>query len=235
MDKRLVECQDCAYQWESTAEHPRCPKAECGRSRDVEPVDQDDSADSADSADSSDNDDNEDGGYTPAFTTETVEKETDQRPPIPEEPIDQDDDQDGDRDEPAEATPADLELDAETLEPALETTFVMIANRRGPHWELENGESEHLADAWTPVLNHYAPSVVREHTVVGVAVLSTFAIVAPRMAEDRALSQHEHARAEDDQPTDSIREPVIEEPDEETIEEPSEPEKNGAVGGYANV
>lgn len=281
VEKRLVECQDCGYRWESTAESPRCAKAECGRSRHVEPVhDRDETTDEddedarpapsaemdaepaepiEDDEDDEQDDEQADEGYTPAFTSSSVRKDSE-----PEEPEPIEADEDGDREqsrsrsrsepdrdeaddrdeqepEPAEAEPrpAEIELDPETLEPAIDTTFQIAANRRGPHWELEDDEAGLLADSWCPVLNHYAPAMMREHTIVGVALLATYSVVGPKLSEDRKLREIEEADREDTEPTNSLREPVIEDADEEPAERieetPSDPERNGAVGGYANV
>lgn len=70
-EKRLVECQDCGYRWESSADRPRCSKSACGRSRNVEAVhgddgDQDDGDDEAEPelGESEDDEGNDDSGST---------------------------------------------------------------------------------------------------------------------------------------------------------------------------
>lgn len=258
----LVECQDCGYRWESSADSPRCSKADCGRSRNVEPVeqaadepDEDDSQDPVDDdaehveaepvEDDDDQDDADDGGgFAAAF--ESREQAADLRDePSPPTDDDQDDDADEQADDDADGTPdpEDIpDINPEQLEAGFTVTFDLIANRRGEHWELaerEDGkdEAEQLAEVWTPVLNHYAPYLFKKHTEVGVAVLASATILAPRLAEDRRQAE-QREREEQDRRDGEPGEPREPEPVEDAdigTEWTDEQDAEQTAGGYANV
>lgn len=265
MDSRLVECLDCGHQWESSSVDPRCSKAACGRSRDVEAVDAGDVQDAGDAGDDGgdsdvqddvdDADDADDaGGYTPAFESKTVEKATADRRPTPDDDGDDGDVQDagddaGDGDletadgQQPEAADADLpHLDPDQLKPALQATFGMAAANRGEHWELEDDEAQQLAEGWTPVINHYAPHVLRKHTEIGAAVVITYAVIGPKLAEDKRLAELEE-KADVDDATGSVRQARVADDggDEldlggEEIEATSPADATAEeIGGYASV
>jgi len=222
-EQRLVECQDCGYRWESTAGSPRCSKADCGRSRNVEPVADDlgdEDADEADdpeddegnadtspstserseATDEGDDDDPEDDeGYTPAFETEQTRSDTGRGQPSGWPSDDEDDDAEETTDEDADdgedfETEEVPDLDPEQLKPAIEATFGVIGTSRGEHWELEDDEAENLAEAWAPVANHYAPQMMQEHAIVVVAAITTYSVIGPRVAEDRRQAEQEAAQ-----------------------------------------
>lgn len=281
-ESRTVECQDCGYRWESSAADPRCSKSTCGRSRNVEPVeddlddepdegDRDDEPEALDSqmdpADDLDDDlddeqdaDDDEGGFTAAF--ESVNQTADVEPstPEPSTSTDEDDGDEQDADDedsgsdgpdPAEDVP---EIDPEQLAVAFDVTFDMAADRRGDHWALDDGEDMKLGKAWAPVLNTYAPTLFAEHTEVGIAVMCTFAVVAPKLAEDRELAElrKQQERAAQDGEPGEVREPdtgstewtpPTEEPDEQESQTPEWPDAEGdganrqaaTAGGYENV
>jgi hypothetical protein len=253
---RLVEGQDCGNRWDSTADDPRCSKSDCGRSRNVEPVadDLDDDPDEAvdeDEADEEiddepDGDSDDDSGYTPAFETATTRKDVDRGTPTPTDDDSDDDEQDADDDESDDEEPegdGDIpDLDPEQLKPALEATFGMVAVERGEHWELDEEEAEKLAEGWCPVINHYAPYFLRQYTEVGAAVIITFTVVGPRLAEDREQARKEEAESVDDEAgAGTVREPRTEEdtdPVDAAVDEqqPATVETTeDEVGGYASV
>jgi len=234
-DARLVECQDCGYRWESSASSPRCSKADCGRSRNVEPVedeptDEDDEADDLDDDPVDDpvddsveqDDDGDDGGFTASFksreqTADHVDAET---PDLDDDLDDEDDDGEQDGDDGKDADPAEdvPDLDPEQLETGFDLTFDVIANQRGEHWRLDDDadEAEKLAKAWTPVMNHYAPVLFRQHTEVGVALIATVSIIGPRLAEDKRLAEQEAEReraARDGEPGEPRESTVVEDDD----------------------
>lgn len=259
---RKVECQDCGYRWNSTADKPRCPKAECGRSRNVTPVEDlpDDGQDTADKPDddadveeSTESDTStEDEGYTPGFQSVVNRSDyvDDDRPDPPsssdDEDVDDVEDEDGEQPVP---DPDELpELEPEQLEMGIDVMFDMAARRRGPHWGLDDmpdsskyeTEAEALAIAWTPVVNHYAPYLFRQYTEVGIALMCTASIMAPRLAEDRRLAEQEDAEQRDDQAStgsERVRQPVVEEEDsgpsfDVDDREPTDT-SNIDIGGYA--
>lgn len=287
---RMVECQDCGYRWESAASSPRCSKPDCGRSRNVEPVDDevDGEADPEpeDDLDADEDEggnagrgasdgrsretnpgdlDDEDGsdeteGFTPAFeSVENTAENVDPSPSTPTSTATADDDEhdadqdDDDEDEPKSDPLDDVpEIDPDQLAVAFDVTFEMVGSRRGEHWTLDDDEPEQLGKAWAPVMNTYAPRLFAEHTEVGVAVLCTFSILAPKLAEDRRLAElAEQAEREAENGTPGeVREPDTDAstawtaPDEQDDEQDADatawvddsPDAAAAtVGGYENI
>jgi len=263
-EKREVECLDCGYRWESAASDPRCSKSECGRSRNVEPVilvedDLDvepvepDILVEDDLADEPEPDD-DGGGFTAAF--ESVSNTADVEPSTPTASTSTDEDDEQDTDDEDEASdgpdPADdvPEIDPEQLAVAFDVTFDFAADRRGDHWALDDGEDEKLGKAWAPVLNTYAPQLFAEHTEVGIAIMATFAVVAPKLAEDRELQklrEQQERAAQDGEPGD-VREPSEgstewtpdDEQEESTADFPDAGDDGAnrqaaTAGGYENV
>lgn len=215
-EKRLVECQDCGYRWKSSAAEPRCSKSECGRSRNVEAV--------ADDLD-------DDPGQGDRDEPEPVEDD--------QEDDDEDDQEDSDQ---QPSGPDELpEIDPETLEPALKATFNLAATNRGDHWELDDEEAEKLAEGWCPVINHYAPHFLRQYTELGAAVIVTYTVVGPRLAEDKKLAELEEKATDDE--TGTVRRQRTEEDDAVEIDELPDEEQTPAseageesqIGGYAAV
>ena len=254
---RLVECQDCGYRWESSADNPRCSQSDCGRSRNVEDVaddlddDLDDEADDQldqqpveDDTDDDLDDGDDDGGrdaYTPAFESENVRTDTDPGSPSSSTSTSTSTDDEDDEDDEASDGPSGPdevpELDPEQLVPAFEASFNMVAVQRGQHWELSDDEAEQLAEGWTPVINHYAPYVMRQYTELGLAAMVTFSVVGPRLAKDKQLSQRAEKAAEDTDDSGTVREST-------TVEDAVEDEQDGQtaagsdsgpIGGFANV
>jgi len=257
--ERLVECQDCGYRWESGADDPRCAKSDCGRSRNVEPVDDTVDEDSEEIDDTTgdmdpvedeadddlDEDPDEEGeGYTPAFEASTVRTDADRGSPTLDDE-DEDDDSDEEADEDDEATEEEPEgedeipdITAEQLKPAIEATFGMAAVRRGQHWKLDDEEADQLAEGWTPVINHYAPVLLKEHALLATAAITSYSVLAPRLAKDKELAQLDELADEDTgtENAGTVREAVVEDAVED--EQPAEqtPSDNGAApGGYASV
>jgi len=261
--ERFVECQDCGYRWDSTAEDPRCPKSDCGRSRNVDAVadEADDEQDGDDLEDEpeadegnnsqsgsidedSEPDDSEQSdsdGYTPAFSTKTTRKDTARSTPTDADEDDGDRDDEGDDEEATDADPstdAEIpELDPEQLVPALNATFNVAAKRRGDHWELddEDDEAEQLAEAWTPVINNYAPHVMREYTEIGAAVLVTYTVLGPRLAKDAEIKKREEKAAEDTTDSGTVRKARTEEPDTEAQADEQQTDADAEIGGFAAV
>ena len=256
---RLVECQDCGYRWESSADNPRCSQSDCGRSRNVEDVADDLDDDLDDEADDQldqqpvdeeiddepepvedDDDGSSRDAYTPAFESENVRTDTDPGSPSSSTSTSTDEDED-DEDDEASSGPSGPdevpELDPEQLVPAFEASFNMVAVQRGQHWELSDDEAEQLAEGWTPVINHYAPYVMRQYTELGLAAMVTFSVVGPRLAKDKQLSQRAEKAAEDTDDSGTVREST-------TVEDAVEDEQDGQtaagsdsgpIGGFANV
>jgi len=236
---RLVECQDCGYRWESSSNSPRCAKADCGRSRNVEPVednpddlddDPDDQLDDEDEdeeidettdaemdpADDPDDEDDADdsGGYTPAFSTETTRTDTSRSTPSTStSSTDEDDEDDEDDDGSSSTSSTDSEipeLDPEQLKPALTATFNMKAKQRGEHWKLDDDEAEQLAEGWCPVINHYAPHFMREYTELGAAVIISYTVLGPRLAKDAELKKRAEKADEDTDDSGTVRQQRVE-------------------------
>ena len=256
-EKRTVECQDCGYRWESSAANPRCSKADCGRSRNVEPVDaveDDDDADEPEPDEPADDDrddepepepddetepetpeDGEGDGYTPRFET---------RKNRAEDVADAADDPDGEvwtADEPEPEDEADAEeeddedvpeLEPEDLEPMMAVAFDMAATRRGDHWELQEDEAERLSEAWVPVMNQYAPHVLREHYAITVAGMATVAVLRPRLKEDKRQQEKEEAKARDDA---SLTKPDADEEESDAIAVEATAETTDTTESYDNL
>ena len=262
--ERLVECQDCGYRWESGAANPRCSKSDCGRSRNVEPVEdtvEDEGDTEADESeqqpaetveedeadpDPDDADDGDSEGYTPAFETQNVRADAERGDPgsSTDEDDDEDDgssststDEDGDDEPEPEGVDEVPELDPEQLKPAIDATFKMIAVNRGQHWTLDDDEAEQLAEGWTPVMNHYAPVLLKENALLVTAAITSYGVLAPRLAKDRELAQQaERDSVDDEADAGSVRQAVVEDTveDEQTDEQTAS--SNGAApGGYASV
>lgn len=267
---RLVECLDCGYRWESSAASPRCSKSDCGRSRNVEPVaddvDDDDEPDEANQdgdarpdgggdtgrgvpgGETDDDEPENAGGYTPAFETTQTRTDTTRSTASPTDEADEADDDeepdaDGD-DEQVEPASDDLpDLDPEQLVPALEATFGAAATKRGDHWELDEDEAEQLAKGWTPVINHYAPHVFQQYTEVGAALIVTYTVLGPRLAEDKRLAEQAEKAAEDTDAEGTVREPRVSDVDDEQLDlggeeiETDSPAEQTTedIGGYASV
>lgn len=264
--ERLVECQDCGNRWESTADSPRCSKSDCGRSRNVEPVaddldDEDDEQDEdeahgeahteapvEDEQDTEQDTEQDSGGYTPAFEAAQVRKDAERQTPTSTSDEDTDestDEQDAEdstddsTDEQPEGEGEIPDIDPEQLKPALDATFSMVAVNRGDHWRLDDEEAEKLAEGWCPVINHYAPHFLKEHTTVGAAAIITFSVLGPRLAEDRRLAEQaeREAEAEETEQAGTVREARTEE-DTDTVDaavDEQQPDAAEAPGGYASV
>jgi len=96
-EPRTVRCLDCGYTWESTAENPRCSKSECGRSRNVETVEQALTEEQAETAG------DEEAAEEAAEQMDAIYSEMD---PTDDEPADDDPDDDPDDDDDGGFTPA---------------------------------------------------------------------------------------------------------------------------------
>lgn len=254
-----VECQDCGHTWDFSGDDPsnaRCSQAECGRSRDVEPVEEIDvdDEDTSEVAKSSSNietsvaddeltdetsvaeDDDSSTGYSPAWqTTEEIADVEDDAPETPNDYAEDVEEYDQEDDEAAEGVESEEEPDVpeiepEQIEPAIDGTFEIVANRRGEHWKLDEDETEQLANCWTPVLNHYAPAMAAEHMIVLIAASTTMAVVQPRIQKDKEIAEMERKTQLDDEPA--------EQRDTIDVEEDSQEEPNAeatAPGGWASV
>lgn len=274
-EERLVECQDCGYRWESSAENPRCSKADCGRSRNVEDVaddlDGEDESEEIDETSSTDMDpsdeqaeeatdtepdeEDEGGGYTPAFETEQTRTDTERAARSTSSTSTDEEDEQEDADDEAEvqeseeassgpSTDAEIpELEPEQLVPAFEATFNVAATKRGDHWELDDDEAQQLATGWCPVINHYAPHMLREHTVLGAAIITTYGVLGPRLAKDAELAEQDERQAERQRDTEAGSTRYVEDEgdgldlggqldEEDSTEQTSE---EAAPGGYAAV
>jgi len=251
-EKRLVECQDCGYRWESGADSPRCAKSDCGRSRNVEPVEDDaddpveqepvEDAVDDDLEDDAVEDDADDGeGYTPAFEASTVRTGAERGNPGSSTSTDDEDDDEDDgsssTDEQPEGPDEVPDIDAEQLKPAIDATFNMLAVSRGEHWKLDDDEAEQLADGWTPVMNHYAPIILKENALIVTAAITSYGVLAPRLAKDRELAEQDERQAVDDEAdAGSVRQAVVEDTVEDEQPDEQTPSSNGAApGGYASV
>ena len=258
----LVECQECGYQWDSSAKIPRCTQDGCG-SRNVEEIEEESEPDEQADHDPAEQagkndlarddtpgtttesddepDDGDDGddssGYTPMF--ETSKQRTDASPGLSgSASSSSDDDQAGgdgrDRDdeqddEPDDAEP-EIEIDADTLEPAIDATFTVLDGRMVTDWSLEEEETQKLAAGWAPVANKWAPQLLANHGVEAVAVLTTFAILGPRLSAEQQARQEQQEREEatDAEPgtitdeIDTLEEAADEISEEITTEEPAD-------------
>lgn len=168
------------------------------------------------------------GGFTPAFESAEVAASTASetpaaRPAIEDEgettsedstPGDDRTDDESDSDETTEDIP---EIDPETLVPVFNSTFSLIDSRMLADWELrehadredKDPEAVQLATAWAPVINHYAPALFKQNAVAGAAVITTAAVLAPRLREEQDLrSKQESRERERENGTGSLREPV---------------------------
>jgi hypothetical protein len=249
-EERTVECLDCGHTWDSTAENPRCSKAECGRSRNVEPVGQESEEPEPEEpepeeSEPEESESDDSGGYSPAFEAASADMSGDKRPPGADPsdveeaiPGAEDGESDSEESEESQLDEGDIpELDPEQLAPAIEATFGAVATTRGEYWRLDEEERDKLAEAWTPVLNHYAPVMVRQHSVVAVALITSAGIVLPRLNEDRERQKRrEKEQVDTESNAGNVREersgtPV--ERDEPTPE--AEENSETTAGGYANV
>jgi hypothetical protein len=211
------------------------------------PDDEDDPADSTDEESAED----ASSGYTPAFSvrqerTDTQKREVDTTETSTD--ADRDDGEDaeaGDKELADDETPAPEadaeipELDPATLKPAMEGTFNVVALNRGDHWELDDKEAEQLAEAWTPVINHYAPVVFREHALIAAACMTSYSVLAPRLAKDQQLAADDDLEAERERDTEAgeVREQRtdldLDQPADEADEQ--DETETEAPGGYAAV
>lgn len=71
-----------------------------------------------------------------------------------------------------------LFCDIELLEKAIASTSVVIASKRGPHWQLDDGQVQTLARVYNDVLEKYLPGL-GQYAVEINAIGATIMILAP--------------------------------------------------------
>lgn len=193
------ECKKCGHEWDYTGskDSPRC--SSCS-SRKVIRVGSDGESESADaSGGDAGESESDEGGYTPSFLVEDDESGiTADEPALDDSGSFESGGSEGVEVATSES-PEMPELDPGDIEMLVDTSFTVLANQRGEHWELEENEVEKLSEAWTPVANKYAPYMMAEHMVEVTAILTTVTVVVPRLqedAEDESESESESEEAE---------------------------------------
>lgn len=241
-EQRKVRCLDCGYEWSSSASDPRCSKSDCGRSRNVEPVEQaDDDPDpevedenepepeevedeveqveeTVDDDPTEETDDSE--GYEPMFKSrkETVGSSS-ERPESSGDPEVEDDDEeqsDEDDDEQSDDPDEDLpEVNPEELAVIWQTSLSVVDSRMLTDWTIDDDEAEQLGEAWTPVANKYLPYLLKQYTVEGAAVIATLGVLSPKLKAERdARQQAEQEENATDATGGEVREVEVEETDD---------------------
>lgn len=226
-ESRRVECKDpdCGYTWESTADDPRCPDPDsiCGRSRAREVGDPDADADGdLDEGEESVPDTSEETDEERGLSFLTREVRTDaggesQSPPSRDRG-DTDDESDADADgDDSDEDDEEIELpelEAEDIRPMFEFAFGaqdgtensadpvdgFLSRSRGAHWRMKDRELDQLSRAWARVGNKYAPYLLAEYSVEGMALITTAMIVMPRVQEDKRREELAEAQERDDRP-----------------------------------
>lgn len=98
--------------------------------------------------------------------------------------------------QPAEEMPADplagLSL-ADVLQPAIQTTFDLLK----PGWRIKENESRALADSYAAVIDVFFPdmNVDPRFAAIGMAGLTTFAVIGPRVKADREAEEKAERKA----------------------------------------
>jgi hypothetical protein len=71
-----------------------------------------------------------------------------------------------------------------------QTTFALVAARKGPHWELSDGEAQQAGEAYGALLDKWFPEGVAGPEVAAVMVTTT--LILPRaMADKQAAAEAE--------------------------------------------
>jgi len=254
-ESRLVKCSDpeCGNEWMSSAKDPRCsdPDEVCGRSRasPVEDTNTKSGDDTVSDTDTTVDTDGDTSGRTPIFETVTKRTGTDpDRPDRRDTADDESDDGDDDDVDPSEFP----ELDADDVRPFLVFAFGargtkdsdepmpgVASNRRGDHWMLREHELDQLATAYARVGNKYAPYLLAEYTVEGMALLATAMIAMPRIQEDRRRAeQREKESIDTKNDAGNVRSDTSTESDQETstpIEEVAQDDETSGWQAGANA
>jgi len=250
------ECNDCGHTFESIQEYPQCGLSDC-RSRNLTETESDDGSDPSpeqpqqsgermddgsdghggatkDSPDDPTNESEDQEGdgdeWTPLFDTE----ETDERDDEPEEyspPT-------GGESEGGSTGVTPPSLNAEDLQPIIDSSFDAVADRRGEHWKLSDDESERMADAYAALGQKYVPYMLAEHTVELTAVVVTGTIVLPRLQTDKDQSDSEdetHGEQTDDGTEGSVADFDRADSLIEDRGSPSGPDADATTGAWANV
>lgn len=207
-DSTEVECQECGHTWESVADYPQCsdPNDTCGRSRNVEPVSNaNDTGGASSERDGPPSGDSQsEGEWSPLFDAEQTETEPvedmsfSEKPELEEHPDMGESESDESPD--FEQDPELPELEADDIELFVKTPFDIASRTRGDHWELSDDELTQLSHAYAKVGNKYAPYLMKEHAPEVMAMMTTAAVVGPRVATDRAEKKKEKAEQTDDEP-----------------------------------
>lgn len=209
-DGTLVECLECGHEWETVAEYPQCsdPEDICGRSRNVEPVN-DTNAEGGPPSErdtSPSGDSQTEGEWSPLFDAENTDTEPVEDMSLSEKPELEDhpelSDDDGESPE-FEQGPELPDLEPEDIELFVKTPFDMAAKSRGEHWELGDDELSQLSHAYAKVGNKYAPYLMAEHAPEVMATITTVAVIGPRVATDRQEAKEEEKGQTDDEPKES--------------------------------
>lgn len=84
------------------------------------------------------------------------------------------------------AEPVTVSL-ADILKPAIQTTFDLAV----PHWKIKDHESQALADSYGAVFELFWPNldVDPRYAALGMAALTTFAVIGPRLKADKEAEE----------------------------------------------
>jgi hypothetical protein len=219
-----VECQDCGHSWDSSAKKPRCKcdsydvveigeesPEESGES--TEEISNDSPESSNETEPSGDSGSEESGGLSLGLF-ETEENDTgdvaDDPPELgggEESSEESGESTEGDDDPDAEIP----ELDPEDIRPFFELAFGeqdpeeydqpqdgILSRRQGEHYRMKEYELDRLSKSWSRVANKYAPYLMAEYTVEGMAVMTTAMIMMPRIREDQRRKERAERAATDD-------------------------------------
>jgi len=220
-----VECQECGHSWDSSAKKPRCKcdSYDVIETGDPEPEESGEEIESptestGESSESSSKETAPSGGSSSGesdgFSLGLFETREESGEEIAEEPPEistgseeSSEETDGD-DEPDPEIP---ELDAEDIRPFFELAFGeedpeeydepqdgILSRRQGSHYRMKEYELDRLSKSWSRVANKYAPYMMAEYTIEGMAIMTTAMIMMPRIREDQRRRERAEKSATDD-------------------------------------
>ena len=223
-----VECGSCGHTWDSSAKKPRCKcdsydVTEIGEESSPESGEEIEESTGTDREEiesgsratepASDSSSEESGGFSLGLfeTEEESGGEIEEAPPeiggTSESSEESSEEEEGD----GEPDPEIPELDPEDIRPMFELAFGeedpadydepqdgILSRKQGGHYRMREHELDRLSKSWCRVANKYAPYLMAEYTVEGMAIMTTAMIMMPRIREDQRRKERREAAARDD-------------------------------------
>jgi len=215
-----VECQSCGHTWDSSAKKPRCKcdsydVEEIGESspESGEEIEESSASSSKETEPSSGSSSEESDGFSLGLfeTQDESTGESEVAPPEIGGDSESSEESSGESEEGDEPDPEIPELDPEDICPMFELAFGeedpadydepqdgILSRKQGAHYRMREHELDRLSKSWCRVANKYAPYLLAEYTVEGMAIMTTAMIMMPRIREDQRRKERREAARTDD-------------------------------------